>query len=248
MKKKVLIICSIVIILLIALWFSGIVPKQIGKIYGINYMKNNFPEMQLEYVGIEWNKYYGDYIITFEDKENQKYSCVIGPKYLPISIGQGIFAIQETYKEKYSYNELPAYISDGIDVSDGNEIEIPEERIEYNRDVKNVTIKVLEDTITDKSVEILITDNNEDYFGWGEEFKVQQKVKGEWKDLEFVSNDLLLLYWNLFLYVPNKDNQIKQKLNIEKYYGILKNGIYRIVKTVYDNGYVDIYSNEFEIK
>ena len=23
-------------------------------------MKNNFPEMQFEYVNIEWNKYYGD--------------------------------------------------------------------------------------------------------------------------------------------------------------------------------------------
>ena len=34
----------------------------------------------------------------------------------------------------------------------------------------------------------------------------------------------------------------------EKYYGILKRGIYRIVKPVYDNGYIDLYSNEFEIK
>ena len=31
-------------------------------------------------------------------------------------------------------------------------------------------------------------------------------------------------------------------------YGKLSNGIYRIVKPVYDNGYIDIYSNEFEIK
>jgi len=244
MKKEILIICSIVLII-IALWFGGIIPKQIGKIYGINYMKNNFPNMQLEYEKMEWNKYYGDYIITFRDKENQKYSCVIGPKYFPISIGQGIFAIQETYKEKYSYNVLPPYIQDGIgvDLGNGNEIEIPEDKIEYNRDAKNVTIEVLKDTITDKSVEILITDNNEDYFGWGINFKVQEKIEGQWKDLECI-----YLYWDLFAYVPNEDNQIKQKLDIEKYYGILENGTYRVVKTVYDNGYVDIYSNEFEIK
>ena len=36
--------------------------------------------------------------------------------------------------------------------------------------------------------------------------------------------------------------------DFEKYYGILKRGIYRIVKPVYDNGYIDLYSNEFEIK
>ena len=240
MKKKILIICSII---LVALWFSGIIPKQIARIYGTNYMKKNFLEMKLEFVNIEWNKYYGDYIITFKDKDNQSYGCVIGPKFLPISIGQGRFAIEETYKEKYSYNELPAYISDGIGVADGNEIEIPEEKIEYNRDVKNVTIKVLEDTITNKSVEILITDNNEDYFIWGINFKVQEKIKGQWKDLECI-----YLYWDLLAYVPNEDRQIKQKLDIEKYYGILENGTYRVVKTVYDNGYVDIYSNEFEIK
>ena len=102
-KKKVVIIFIIVVILLIIVsWFSGIIPKQIAKIYGINYMKNNFPKMQLEYVSIEWNKYYGDYIITFKDQDNQNYSCVIGPKYFPVNIGQGIFAIEEIYRENYS--------------------------------------------------------------------------------------------------------------------------------------------------
>lgn len=33
--------------------------------------------------------------------ENQKYGCVIGPKYFPINLGQGIFAIEETYRENY---------------------------------------------------------------------------------------------------------------------------------------------------
>lgn len=110
MKKKILIAVISIIALIAILWITGIIPKQIGKIYGTKYMKDNFPEMQLEYENIEWNKYYGDYIITFKDKENQNYGCVIGPKYLPISIGQGINAIIETYQEKYSqnkeYNEL----------------------------------------------------------------------------------------------------------------------------------------------
>lgn len=100
-KKGVLIIIIILTLVITALWFCGVIPKQIGKIYGINYMKENFPEMQLDYVDIEWNKYYGDYIITFKDKENQNYSCIIEPKYFPISIGQGIFAIEETYSENY---------------------------------------------------------------------------------------------------------------------------------------------------
>ena len=102
MKKKNIIIYIILFALLITtLWLSGIIPKQIGKIYGINYMKNNFPKMQLEYVNIEFSKYHGDYIITFKDKNNKNYGCVIGPKYFPISLGQGIFAIEETYRENY---------------------------------------------------------------------------------------------------------------------------------------------------
>ena len=101
-KKKIVMITIIVaILLIIVLWVNGIIPKQIAKVYGTIYMKTNFPKMQLEYANIEWNKYFGDYIITFKDKDDQSYGCVIGPKYFPVSIGQGIFAIEETYRENY---------------------------------------------------------------------------------------------------------------------------------------------------
>ena len=244
-KKRLLIIITILILLIIALWFCGIIPKQIGKIYGTNYMKEKFPEMKLEYVNIEWNKYYGDYIITFKDKDDQTYSCVIGPKYFPISLGQGVFAIEEKYKAKYSFDTTEPYIPEGLNVADGNEVNIPADSIEYNRDVNNVTIEVIEDTITNTTVEILITDNNEDPYGWGVEFKVQEKLNGKWEDLEYISDDVS---WIAIAYLLDGGNQLTLKINIEEYYGKLDNGIYRIVKPVYDNGYVDIYSNEFEIK
>lgn len=218
--KKILIIIGILVLVIIVLWFGGVIPKQIGKIYGIKYMKNNFPEMQFDYVNIEWNKYYGDYIITFKDKENGSYSCVIGPKYFPISIGQGLNVIMENYQEKYSSNTTTP---------------CPE----------NATITVVEDTISRNELTIKIADNNEDKYGWGVEFRVQEKVDNEWKDLDYISDNLT---WIDIAYKLNADNQLTQKLNIEKYYGKLNNGIYRIVKPVYDNGYVDIYSNEFEIK
>lgn len=127
-----------------------------------------------------------------------------------------------------------------IDNSSGEDIDL-----EFNRSPENVTIEVLEDTITKELVEILITDNNENSYGWGIEFRVQEKVDGEWKDLKDVSSDL---YWNAIAYELNEDKQLTQRLNIKNYYGTLKNGIYRIVKPVYDNGYIYIYSNEFEIK
>lgn len=95
-KKKIIIISLLAIIILITtLWISGIIPKQIGKAYAIKYMKDNFPDMQLEYINIEWNKAYGDYTIAFKDKDNNAYGCVIGPKYFPVNLGQGLSAIEE---------------------------------------------------------------------------------------------------------------------------------------------------------
>ena len=116
---------------------------------------------------------------------------------------------------------------------------------ELNRNPENVTIEVDESTVSAVSVSITITDNNEEHYGWGVEFRVQQKIDGKWEDLQYISDDLA---WIDIAYELNEDNQLTQKLDIEKYYGKLSNGIYRIVKPVYDNGYIDIYSNEFEIK
>ena len=56
------------------------------------------------------------------------------------------------------------------------------------------------------------------------------------------------LSWIDIAYELNEDNQLTQKLDIDKYYGKLSEGIYRIVKSVYAKEYIDIYSNEFEIK
>lgn len=117
--------------------------------------------------------------------------------------------------------------------------------ITSDRSPSNVIIKVESTTINPESVSITITDNNEEQYGWGVEFRIQEKVNGEWKDLKYISDDLS---WIDIAYELNEDNQLIQKLDIEKFYGKLSNGTYRIVKPVYDNGYIDIYSNEFEIK
>ena len=108
---------------------------------------------------------------------------------------------------------------------------------------ENVIIEVDNTTISPESISIIITDNNEEHYGWGVEFRVQQKIDNEWEDLEYVSDDLS---WIDIAYEVNEDNQLTLKLDIEKYYGKLSNGIYRIVKPVYDNGYIDIYLPDFK--
>ena len=159
----------------------------------------------------------------------------------------GVVVIFDNNKEKKTKtnNNTNSYIPEGVNVADKNEIGAPTDNEEFNRKTENVTIEVLSNTVSNTFVEILITDNNSDKYGWGVEFRVQEKVNGKWKDLKYISSNLT---WIDIAYELNEDNQLTQKLDIEKYYGKLNSGIYRIVKPVYDNGYIDIYSNEFEIK
>ena len=113
-----------------------------------------------------------------------------------------------------------------------------------NRKPENVTIQVDKNTIGPESVSIIITDNNVEQYGWGVEFRVQEKINNEWKDLDYIYDHLS---WIDIAYELNENNQLTQKLDIEKYYGKLSNGIYRIVKPVYDNGYIDISLNKYKL-
>lgn len=157
----------------------------------------------------------------------------------------GMFLKTKNKNNENIKNSTVPYIPNGVNVANEHDVGIPADTIEFNRNKENVTIEVLPDTITKEKVEILITDNNEEHYGWGVEFRVQKKVDEEWKDLEYISDNLA---WIDIAYALNEDNQITQNLDIAKFYGELENGTYRIVKPVYDKGYIDIYSNEFEIK
>ena len=105
-KTRNIIVISLIFLIICVLWFSGIIPKQIAKIYGTYYLKKNFPKIQLEYENIEWASSFGDYIITYKDEENNKYSFIIGPKYFPVSFGQGMHGFIENYDNKYNETEV----------------------------------------------------------------------------------------------------------------------------------------------
>ena len=142
-------------------------------------------------------------------------------------------------------NSTTSYIPEGVATADDiNNSEVKASDLEFNRSPENVKIEVIKDTISRDSVEILITDNYENSYGWGVEFGVQQKINGQWKKLNSVSDDL---GWIALAYQLDSNNQLRQKLDIKQYYGELENGVYRIVKPVYDNGYIDLFSDEFEV-
>ncbi len=153
--------------------------------------------------------------------------------------------VENTISEPVNTESHEQNTPNGENTSNTENNENPINTENTNRKPENVTIEIDNSTISAESVSITITDNNENHYGWGVEFRIQQKVDGEWKDLKYVSDNLS---WIDIAYELGEDNQLTQKLDIKKYYGELANGIYRIVKPVYDNEYIDIYSNEFEIK
>ena len=101
MKQKSWVIPLVILGVILVLWLAGIIPKQMAESFGTSYVNNHFPEMQLECIGVEYADFYGDYLITFKGTNENTYSCVIGPKYFPVSMGQGLFAIESDYAEYY---------------------------------------------------------------------------------------------------------------------------------------------------
>lgn len=100
-KTRNLIIIFFILAIILTLWITGIIPKKIAEIYGTYYLNKNFSKMKFEFEKIEWASTFGSYIITFKDENNEKYGFCIGPKYLPVSFGQGMFGFAENYREKY---------------------------------------------------------------------------------------------------------------------------------------------------
>ena len=117
---------------------------------------------------------------------------------------------------------------------------------ENNSDSENVIMKVDSTTIKPTSVSIIIINNNDNEIGYGEEYKIQKNINGEWKYLDYLPNTS----WNDIAYIIKANSQTTKKLNLENTYGELEKGTYRIIKTMFsENGKkADIYSNEFEIK
>ena len=99
MKKNQWLIPVLVFIVIILLWTIGIIPKGVARLAGTIYVKQYFPEMELKCTGVEYADVFGDYLIAFEAKNGNRYSCVIRPKILPISLGQGLSEIESDYEE-----------------------------------------------------------------------------------------------------------------------------------------------------
>lgn len=117
--------------------------------------------------------------------------------------------------------------------------------IKSNRKIENVHISTIENSISKEGVDIVVIDDNEDSYAWTDNYKIEKKNNDQWNEIK-PYKDVIIPEIN---YNKNENNEIFFEINWSDNYGELSSGIYRIGKTVYDNGeYIIIYSDEFEIQ
>ena len=142
-------------------------------------------------------------------------------------------------------NRIDSYIPDDVKTTNQIENVTPQKDIEIQRDPKLVTLEIDEDTLSKIGVTLIITDNNENSYGWGHGYQVQKKINNNWVDLESKEE----MIFTALAYSLDENNQWEYKIDWSRYYGKLENGIYRIKKKIYDNNnYIDLFSNKFEIR
>ena len=167
----------------------------------------------------------------------------------------------EEYISAYNLDEFPEittlkkvtstepYIPEGVKVDNLNEDTLTKVEVPSNENIfdpEKVTIEIVDDSVTRKRADILITDNNENKYGWDESFRLQKKENNEWKEMKTTNEKGL--WFNAMGHNLDENNQLKLTFYYSDYYGELEDGTYRIVKPFYSGGYIDLFSDEFEIR
>lgn len=138
-------------------------------------------------------------------------------------------------------NSTPVHVVENPDVVNDNQNGSDNKILDIKRFPEKVSLKVLEETITKDGATLVITDENEEPYGYGEDFVLEVKKGDSWTKVEFLPDTI----WKSLAYVPNDEGILTMKLDFKDCFGSLEDGIYRVVKTILG---VNIYSNEFEIK
>lgn len=156
------------------------------------------------------------------------------------NISESIYNRTDVSNNVYINNQETVQVKEKLENKILDKIENNKNDEEYVRKSELVTLEVLENTITNESATLIITDNNDVAFEFGEYFEIEKKENNDWNELNYLPEKKYLL----LAYKRDENNQYKFVINWKNEYGILPSGIYRIVK--YSND-IKFCSNEFEI-
>ena len=120
-------------------------------------------------------------------------------------------------------------------------------------EAEGVSMAIEDGTLNNQGATIVIKDvNSPGVHIYGEEFYIQEKIKGEWSNVKTIHDDYS---FNDLGYIVDKDGQLELECNWSYIYGNLDKGEYRLVKYTFRNDYIPInkedylyFSVEFTIK
>lgn len=93
---------------------------------------------------------------------------------------------------------------------------------------EDITMEIVEGTLTNTSATIVITDLSGEDNIYDEAYRIDKLEDEKWYTLDdIIEGNVLIAGTGLGL---DENNQLKQEINWEKYYGPLEKGKYRIVK------------------
>ena len=111
---------------------------------------------------------------------------------------------------------------------------------EYN--LKNVIMKLKDNTLTKSGATIIITDDNEIKYTYEEYYKLEKRIDHIWYELKPNSD----VFFNEMGYLVDDNNELEMNIDWSKTYGNLTSGKYRIIKRIYDGEY-KYFSVEFDL-
>lgn len=95
--------------------------------------------------------------------------------------------------------------------------------------IDGLTISIKEGTLTNTQATLIITNNTNKEYTFGEAYTLEKKVLGRWEKIPD-END----WFNLIAYTVLPNSKIEMECNWGYNYGELKRGTYRIVKIIDD--------------
>lgn len=111
-------------------------------------------------------------------------------------------------------------------------------------DIEGVSMEIVENSLTNRSVVVNIEDLNKEKYVYSEEFLIEKKENDKWVEVKKINDDY---GFNEKGYLVDENNTLEMKQDWSKIYGNLDKGEYRLVKYVFDEG-KKYFSVEFEIE
>lgn len=144
------------------------------------------------------------------------------------------------YWRRNAVNELSPNLNSTVSTENLNyEIDIPE--IERSKDKVKMTIK--EGTLTRNGATVIIHDDNENPYIYGNDYLIYRMEENEWKLVEPIDPDYIVDA--IALMVDPNTHEIEFDIDWSKVFGELENGRYMLVKEL---DYQDYITVEFNIE